>query len=130
MIFIYVVQVFAKGSPLVREMSREIAIMRENGVLRNLEKKWFKNELSLTSQDCFRTPKSNNLDRFRGLFIAIAFSLVFALTVSAFYAVRARIQVENIISLLAGNNLMVTIRYLSFRNVIPTYVGFYVKYWS
>ncbi|PWA86273.1 glutamate receptor 2.5 [Artemisia annua] len=112
--------VFAKGSPLVREMSREIARMRENGALRSLEKKWFKSELSLSSQDSFRTPKSHKLDRFRGLFIAIGVSLVFALTVSAFYAVHARIQVENIISLLAGKNLMVTIRNLLFRNFIRT----------
>ncbi|GJT77557.1 glutamate receptor 1.2-like protein [Tanacetum coccineum] len=112
--------VFAKGSPLVRELSREIARMRENGALRSLEKKWFKRELSLSSQDSFRTPKSHNLDRFRGLFIAIGVSLLFALTVSAFYAVHSRVQAEHIISLLAGKNLMVTIRYLSFRNVVRT----------
>ncbi|KAK2979006.1 hypothetical protein RJ640_023588 [Escallonia rubra] len=39
---------FRKGSPLVTEMSREIAKLREEGKLRELEKKWFKSESTLS----------------------------------------------------------------------------------
>ncbi|KAJ0780599.1 putative solute-binding protein family 3/ domain of MltF [Helianthus annuus] len=43
--------IFSKGSPLVKDISREIAKIRETGSLKLLEKKWFDNEFSVLPQD-------------------------------------------------------------------------------
>nr|XP_043616658.1 glutamate receptor 1.3-like [Erigeron canadensis] len=109
--------IFAKGSPLVADMSREIAKLRENGTLINLEKKWFVNENSLLNKDSFTEPKPLNLIRFGGLFIVIGISSALALIISIGYKVRAKMEVESIISFLAGRKLMTTIRYLLYRNI-------------
>lgn len=119
-IVIYAIQIFAKGSPLARDMSREIAKIREDRTLMALEKKWFENRFSLLSQDSFTKPKTLNLNRFGGLFIVIGFSLALALIISMIHAVRAKMEVESIISFLARRNLITTIRYLLFRNIIRT----------
>lgn len=102
-------------------MSREIAKIRENGTLINLEKRWFENAFSLSTQDSFTTPKTLNLKRFGGLFIVIGITLALAFTISIIYVVYAKMQVQSIIiSFLAGRHLMTTIRYLLYRRIIRT----------
>ncbi|KAD0131089.1 hypothetical protein E3N88_44745 [Mikania micrantha] len=62
--------IFQKGSPLVMEMSRQIAKLREEGTLRLLEKKWFeKQSSSSSSQDSPPKPKTLNFSRFRGMVV-------------------------------------------------------------
>nr|GEX78066.1 ionotropic glutamate receptor, metazoa, periplasmic binding protein-like I [Tanacetum cinerariifolium] len=56
--------IFKKGSPLVTQMSRQIAKIREDGTLRLLEKKWFEKHSS-SSQDPPRKPKTLNFGMFR-----------------------------------------------------------------
>ncbi|GKE17118.1 glutamate receptor 1.2-like protein, partial [Tanacetum coccineum] len=55
--------IFAKGLPqLVADMSGEIAKIREDGTLRNLEKKWYENEFPVLPQESFATPKTLSLE--------------------------------------------------------------------
>ncbi|XP_076951017.1 glutamate receptor 1.4-like [Bidens hawaiensis] len=58
--------IFSKGSPLVKDMSREIAKIREDGTLKLLEKKWFDTEFSVLPEDSSSTiqPKTLSLERF------------------------------------------------------------------
>ncbi|PWA57972.1 ionotropic glutamate receptor, metazoa [Artemisia annua] len=56
--------IFQKGSPLVTQMFRQIAKIREDGTLRLLEKKWFEKHSS-SSQDPPRKPKTLNFGMFR-----------------------------------------------------------------
>ncbi|KAI3771386.1 hypothetical protein L6452_02549 [Arctium lappa] len=111
--------IFQKGSPLVGEVSKEIARMRLDGTLGGLEKKWFENRLSIPSQNSTVT-KALKLDRFGGLFIINGSTLALALMISVICLLCAKMEAHNIISLVVGRNLMVTIRYLLYRNVIRT----------
>ncbi|XP_035832957.1 glutamate receptor 2.5 [Helianthus annuus] len=97
--------IFAKGSPLVIEMSREIAKIREDGTLMKLEMEWFGKDFSLAFPTMVEPP---NLVRFWGLFIVIGVSLALALMVLALYLVRARMDLETIITFLVGQSLVAT----------------------
>ncbi|KAJ9565139.1 hypothetical protein OSB04_001105, partial [Centaurea solstitialis] len=83
--------VFQKGSGLARELSIEIAKLREDGTLKALEDKWLKRESSLMSKD-FSSPSPNilNLQGFRGLFLMSGASMALALLVSVVYLVREK----------------------------------------
>lgn len=83
--------VFQKGSWLAREMSIEIAKLREDGTLKALEEKWLKRQSSLMSKD-FSSPSPNilNLQGFRGLFLISGVSMASALLVSIVYLVREK----------------------------------------
>ncbi|CAI9776569.1 unnamed protein product [Fraxinus pennsylvanica] len=61
--------VFPKGSPLVHDMSRAIAGLREEGKILELEKKWFRSQLSPLSDT--EPPRTNTLGiySFSGLFL-------------------------------------------------------------
>ncbi|PWA65479.1 solute-binding protein family 3/N-terminal domain of MltF [Artemisia annua] len=110
--------IFAKGLPLVTDMSREIAKIREDGTLRNLEKKWYETEFPVLPQDSSATPKTLSLERFGGLFVISGISSGLALMISVIYLVRAKLEIHNIILLVAGHDLMSIIRYLFHSNVI------------
>ncbi|KAK1434738.1 hypothetical protein QVD17_00488 [Tagetes erecta] len=110
--------IFTKGSPLVKDISREIAKIREDGTLRNLEKKWFDTEFSVLPQDSSTMPKSLSLERFGGLFVISGVSSCLALFISVMYLIRAKTEILSIISLLGGRSLMATIRYLFHRKVV------------
>ncbi|KAD4888245.1 hypothetical protein E3N88_20318 [Mikania micrantha] len=97
--------IFAKGSPLITDISREIAKLREDGTLTNLENKWFGKDISLSSSTMLETP---NLYRFWGLFIVIGVSLALALTVLALYLVHAKMELGTVISFLLGQYLVAT----------------------
>ncbi|KAJ0780602.1 putative periplasmic binding protein-like I [Helianthus annuus] len=112
--------IFSKGSPLVKDISREIAKIRENGSLKLLEKKWFDNEFSVLPQEDSSTKPANNLslERFGGLFIISGVSSCLALIISVIYIIRAKLEIHSIISLLAGRGLMDTVKHLLHRKVI------------
>ncbi|KAJ0622609.1 putative ionotropic glutamate receptor [Helianthus annuus] len=109
--------IFQKGSPLVTDMSRQIAKIREDGTLRILEKKWFEKQ-SLSSQTPPQTPQALSFRRFKGLFLVSGSSSAFALLISVVYLLRAKLEVQRIIAFMMQPNLMAALRYLLFRNVI------------
>ncbi|KAJ0792399.1 hypothetical protein HanOQP8_Chr01g0017611 [Helianthus annuus] len=98
-------------------MSRQIAKIREDGTLRILEKKWFEKQ-SLSSQTPPQTPQALSFRRFKGLFLVSGSSSAFALLISVVYLLRAKLEVQRIIAFMMQPNLMATLRYLLFRNVI------------
>ncbi|KAL7589041.1 hypothetical protein Lser_V15G39248 [Lactuca serriola] len=108
---------FQKGSPLVEDVSREIARMRLDGTLGSLESKWFDNHLLVPARNS-TMPQALKLNRFGGLFIISGVTSIFALIISILYILHAKMEVHNIISLLGGRNLMSTVRYLLYRNVM------------
>ncbi|CAI9298549.1 unnamed protein product [Lactuca saligna] len=108
---------FQKGSPLVEDVSREIARMRLDGTLGSLESKWFDNHLLVPARNS-TMPQALKLNRFGGLFIISGVTSIFALIISVLYILREKMEVHNIISLLVGRNLMSTVKYLLFRNVM------------
>ncbi|KAI3694758.1 hypothetical protein L1987_77729 [Smallanthus sonchifolius] len=59
--------IFAKGSPLVADMSREIAKIREDGTLKNLEKKWFDTEFPVLPQNSSPKTKIISLESCSGM---------------------------------------------------------------
>ncbi|XP_021274795.1 glutamate receptor 1.2-like [Herrania umbratica] len=61
--------VFPKGSPLVPDISREIARLRESGRLNMLENTWFKSKASLTSGDSVDNVRPLTPTNFGGLFL-------------------------------------------------------------
>ncbi|KAL7583329.1 hypothetical protein Lser_V15G42035 [Lactuca serriola] len=87
---------FQKGSPLAREMSTQIAKMREDGTLKALEDKWLKRESALISKDFSSpTPKLLNLYGLRGLFLISGVSMVSALLVSIICLVREKWRMKD-----------------------------------
>ncbi|CAI9300858.1 unnamed protein product [Lactuca saligna] len=86
---------FQKGSPLVREMSTEIAKMREHGTLKALEDKWLKRQSTVISKDFSSpSPKILNLYGFRGLFLISGVTMAFALLVSMVLIIRENLHVK------------------------------------
>ena len=71
-------QVFPKGSPLVPDISREIARLRESGKLNLLENAWFKSQTSLTSRDNADSVRPLTPTNFGGLFLISGILLVVA----------------------------------------------------
>ncbi|KAK0588505.1 hypothetical protein LWI29_001738 [Acer saccharum] len=76
---------FPKGSPLVPDISRAIARLREEGKLKMLEDYWFSyfsNQPSAyMNQDSSSNPSSLSLERFGGLFLITGISLTLVLSV-------------------------------------------------
>ncbi|KAL7583633.1 hypothetical protein Lser_V15G42031 [Lactuca serriola] len=84
---------FQKGSPLAREMSTQIAKMREDGTLKALEDKWLKLQSALMSKDFSSpSPKILNLYGLRGLFLISGVSMASALMVSMIHLVREKMK--------------------------------------
>ncbi|KAA8550525.1 hypothetical protein F0562_002209 [Nyssa sinensis] len=75
---------FRKGSPLVPEISRAIAKLREEGKLIMMENEWFKSQSSFMSQDSVTSPNIPNrldFDSFGGLFLISGISSALALLI-------------------------------------------------
>ncbi|XP_023737521.1 glutamate receptor 1.2 isoform X1 [Lactuca sativa] len=86
---------FQKGSPLAREMSTEIAKMREHGTLKALENKWLKRQSTVISKDFSSpSPKILNIYGFRGLFLISGVTMAFALLVSMVLIIRENLHVK------------------------------------
>ncbi|XP_071687637.1 uncharacterized protein [Rutidosis leptorrhynchoides] len=109
--------IFQKGSPLVRDVSRQIAKIRENRTLERIEKEWFEKESS-SSQDLPTNPKTLNFGRFRGLFLISGISSAFALMISVILSICAKLEIHNVISFVLQHNLLANLRHLLHRNVI------------
>ncbi|KAK2979001.1 hypothetical protein RJ640_023583 [Escallonia rubra] len=112
---------FTKGSPLVPEMSREIAKLREEGKLMELEKKWFKSDSTLSPQQggAVTTPKILDLHSFSGLFLISGISSAMALLIFLIYLAKEKLHANYYaIRFLAGGNLATMISYLFRRNAI------------
>ncbi|KAK1569083.1 hypothetical protein Q3G72_032316 [Acer saccharum] len=72
--------VFPKGSPLVANISRAIATLREDGKLTMMEYTWFQSQSMLTSSgDNSNYVKPLNTESFRGLFLISGVSSALAL---------------------------------------------------
>ncbi|XP_023755495.1 glutamate receptor 1.2 [Lactuca sativa] len=88
---------FQKGSPLAREVSTEIAKMREDGTLKALEDKWLKRESAMMSKDFSSpSPKILNLYRLRGLFVISGVSMALVLFVSMIHLLHKKWHAKNI----------------------------------
>ncbi|CAI9776573.1 unnamed protein product [Fraxinus pennsylvanica] len=71
---------FQKGSPLVHEMSRAIASLREKGKLLEIEKKWFRSQSTSLSRDIeTNTSRPLGVNRFFGLFLISGISKAVAI---------------------------------------------------
>ncbi|KAK1370055.1 hypothetical protein POM88_036147 [Heracleum sosnowskyi] len=66
---------FSKGSPLVPDISRAIAKLREDGTLEMLEKKWYNKPQSLLNQETQPKPQVLKDVGFGGLFLIGGVSL-------------------------------------------------------
>lgn len=80
--FYYILfQVFQKGSPLVHDISRAIAKLREEGTLRKIEIEWFNDQQSsfMHVDSTSNNPSSLSLANFGGLFLITGISSTLAL---------------------------------------------------
>lgn len=103
-IYVYVpsnLQVFPKGSPLVPEISRAIAKLRQEGKLMEIEEAWFRNNTRSSSnimrqQDYYSStipsPNTLNLDSFRGLFLVSGLSSALALLIFLICNLRPHVK--------------------------------------
>ncbi|KAJ4719193.1 Glutamate receptor [Melia azedarach] len=76
--------VFQRGSPLVNDISRAIARLREDGALKKMEDKWFNSghdQSSFMYEDSASNPSSLSLKNFGGLFLITGISSTFALVI-------------------------------------------------
>ncbi|CAH1433110.1 unnamed protein product [Lactuca virosa] len=83
--------IFQKGSPLVEDVSREIAKIRLDGTLGSLENKWYENRISLPSRNS-TIPHAVTLDKFGGLFIISAATSTLTFMVSLVHLIRIRLR--------------------------------------
>ncbi|XP_022848939.1 glutamate receptor 1.2-like [Olea europaea var. sylvestris] len=114
--------VFPKGSPLVHEMSRQIAMLREDEVLQALENKWFTSQSSLSSIDT-KLPTTNTLEvtNFSRLFLVNAACEAVALLLFFVFVLCDKMSIKYyIIRMLAGRKLVSIFRYLYTANTIGT----------
>ena len=81
-IYLYPLQVFRKGSPLVHDMSRAIEKLREERELEKLETEWFHGKSTDTFEDSTNnTPNALSLHDFGGVFLISGLSSTLALIV-------------------------------------------------
>ncbi|KAK2965808.1 hypothetical protein RJ640_025317 [Escallonia rubra] len=111
--------VFRKGSPLVHDMSREIAKLREAGKLIMMEHASFKSANSFMPQEyVISSPIILNFDGLRGLFFISFVSSVSILLIFLVFFIRARLDVKDfILRILAGGGLLPMLMYFSTTNV-------------
>nr|GMD14227.1 glutamate receptor 1.2-like [Ipomoea batatas] len=83
---------FRKGSPLVPEFSRAIAKLREEGRLKQLEKKWFKNNNQPSEEGGL------NIYALRGLFVLSVIANAIFLSRFLFFFIRKKLEVEGNVS--------------------------------
>nr|GMD17572.1 glutamate receptor 1.2-like [Ipomoea batatas] len=102
---------FRKGSPLAPEFSRAITKLREEGRLKQLEKKWFTNNHQ-SSEGGF------NFYDFRGLFVLSVIANAIFLSMFLFFFIRKKLR-ENcfILQVLSMRYMRRMIRYMFFRNI-------------
>lgn len=107
-VLLFGMQAFTKGSPLVHEVSRAIAELREEGRLSELEKKWFKARSPLISEDTQQIrPNALGMQNAYGLFVITGVSKFIIL-------IRRRLSnIFLIARVLVHGNFRLILRYLS-----------------
>ena len=81
---------------MAREMSTQIAKMREDGTLKALEDKWMNHQSAMMSKTFSSpSPKILNLYGLRGLFIISGVSMVSALLLSVILLVREKWRMKD-----------------------------------
>ncbi|KAL8531418.1 hypothetical protein ACS0TY_008137 [Phlomoides rotata] len=106
---------FPKGSPLVPDISKVIAELREEGELLKMEKKWFSSHVSLTSEESEAPNKANPLSKenFLGLFLISAISISIAILILIVFLIGEKLSFfGNLITVLAGGKMTLILNYL------------------
>ncbi|XP_010552008.1 PREDICTED: glutamate receptor 1.2-like isoform X4 [Tarenaya hassleriana] len=103
---------FQKGSPLVQNVSQEIAKLRRTGRLETMEKWWFQRQPAYTAED---TSDPLTLYKFRGLFMITGVSFGFALTL----LLASWLQKRRLVLQKYANHQLGTFRRLFSRAVHP-----------
>lgn len=85
-------QVFPKGSPLTFGISTQIAGLRENGTLQELENKWFGQQSDPLSKDSAPTMKVLNFKGLCGLFLISGISMAAALFLFMLYYIHEKLH--------------------------------------
>ncbi|XP_022848938.1 glutamate receptor 1.2-like [Olea europaea var. sylvestris] len=115
---------FKKGSPLVHDMSRAIAGLREEGKILEMEKKWFRSQLSPSSGTEPPRPNTLGINSFSGLFLVSGISLSVALLLFLILVLHKKLSsIYSIISMLAGGKLISIFRYFFCRNRLANRIG-------
>ncbi|KAL6331906.1 hypothetical protein AAG906_020254 [Vitis piasezkii] len=72
---------FLKGSPLVHEISRAMAKLKEDGELHKIEQTWFQDQSVFKKQESLTKPSILDFYSFRGLFLVTGTSSTLALII-------------------------------------------------
>ncbi|KAL8055716.1 hypothetical protein ABFX02_04G073800 [Erythranthe guttata] len=106
---------FPKGSPLVHDMSKAIAELREEGKLVQLEKKWFSSRSELLYQDdesILDKADPLGMDNFFGLFYISGVSIIIAVFVFLVFLIREKMSIYYyVFTMLAKGKLMSILMY-------------------
>ncbi|KAL4558497.1 hypothetical protein LXL04_036698 [Taraxacum kok-saghyz] len=112
---------FQKGSALAREMSTQIAKMREDGTLKALEDKWMNHQSAMMSKTFSSpSPKILNLYGLRGLFIISGVSMVSALVLSVILLVREKWRMKDKMKVLRLFPFLI-LTFLSFQSLLTAH---------
>ncbi|KAK6163968.1 hypothetical protein DH2020_000832 [Rehmannia glutinosa] len=106
---------FPKGSPLVRDISRAICELIEEGKILQMEKKWFSSRSSLLSQETKPPNKASTLsmDNFLGLFLLSGIVKSIAILIFLTFLLREKLSIlYYIFSVLARGKLISSLRHL------------------
>ncbi|KAK4419736.1 Glutamate receptor 1.2 [Sesamum alatum] len=103
---------FPKGSPLVHDMSRAIAQLREEGRLVEMEKRWFKSRQSWQSQDSEQSNLNTlSVANFVGLFLISGISTSIAVVAFLIFLLHEKLSINyNMLTVLARGKLMSMLR--------------------
>ncbi|KAF5809571.1 putative solute-binding protein family 3/ domain of MltF [Helianthus annuus] len=99
--------VFPKGSPLTLEISTQIARLREDGTLQNLQSKWFGQKPNPQSTPA---PKILNFKGLRGLFLISGVSMAAAIFLFTLYYIHEKVHYTY--AKLTGGRLASILRFL------------------
>lgn len=105
---------------MVPEISEAIVRLREEGKLKELEDKWFKNQSSLLPlANAGNQLNTLSLDNFQGLFLVSGISKAIAFVVFIIFALNKKLSIyHNILKIALGGKLAFMIRYLLPANAI------------
>lgn len=98
--FFFLMQMFQKGSPVARDVSKAILNLSEKAELKRLEEKW-----SITSQDCSNNMESLKLGSLWVLYVISGATSTICLLISTFQCLKSNQQHGEEVPLeLEGNN--------------------------
>lgn len=85
---------FPKGSPLVHDISRAIAKLREDGELHKIEQTWFQDQSVFEKQESLTKLSILDFYSFRGLFLITGTSLTLALIIFYVFLIKNKLTNE------------------------------------